>query len=112
PLSSCVVAPFIVIIDNREQKPFRFDGFTVQSRNGEMLPLLVPQQRGTLKQGDYSLRGFEDRVAIERKSLHDLFHTIAHERERFNDELKRMAHLPCDLDGLAAVVVEAKWSRV
>ena len=46
--------------------------------------------RGTLKTGDYSLAGFEDQVAIERKSLDDLVQTMIRDRERFERELERL----------------------
>lgn len=61
----------------------------------------------TLRQGDYSLWGCHDRVAVERKSKADLFATLGQGRDRFERELERMASLE-----FAAVVVEAEWSEV
>lgn len=60
-----------------------------------------------LATGDYSLFGFEDQVAIERKSLADLFGTLGQGRKRFERELTRLAAMK-----FAAVVVEAEWSAV
>lgn len=60
-----------------------------------------------LKSGDYSLRGYEERVAIERKSLADLFSTFGQHRDRFQRELERLAELD-----FAALVVEADWPTI
>ena len=80
-----------IVIDTREQRPFSFGRWEVES------------QRGTLQTGDYSLAGFEDRVAIERKSVDDLIACfMGANRERFERELSRAR----DYD-LFAVVVEA-----
>lgn len=87
------VPPFEILIDTREQTPLLFD---------------APTRRATLQTGDYSLSGFSDRVAIERKSLPDLVHTVIHERERFERELERAARW-YDFRGL---VIVASWQRV
>ena len=49
-----------ILIDTREQAPFTFQGYDVDP------------EPATLPVGDYSLVGFEDRAAVERKSLDDL----------------------------------------
>ena len=49
-----------VVCDSREQQPYTFAGF----------PAVV--EVAGLEAGDYSLAGFERRVAIERKSIQDL----------------------------------------
>lgn len=49
-----------IVIDTREQTPYGFAKYDAE-------PI-----RAALPTGDYSLPGFEDRVAIERKSLDDL----------------------------------------
>jgi DNA excision repair protein ERCC-4 len=85
----------IVIIDTREQAPYTFEGYDAQT------------ERGTLATGDYSLAGFEDRIAIERKSLDDLIVCLCHERERFERELHRAKALD-----YFAVVVEASFAEV
>lgn len=79
--------PFVV--DTREQPhtAWTFDGPTV---------------RGTLATGDYSLVGFENRVALARKTLPDLVACCTGERDRFWRELERLG--PFDF---RAVVVEA-----
>ncbi|MDY3555319.1 hypothetical protein R5W24_004461 [Gemmata sp. JC717] len=94
-----------VIIDTREQKPFGFTGFTCDAADGGG-PLTVPTIRDTLASGDYSLVAHAG-IAIERKSLADLYGTIGQGRERFERELERLAKLD-----FAAVVIEATWPEV
>lgn len=66
----------IVIVDTREQLPWKFPGFEYQVQ--------------ALKSGDYSLAGYENQVSIERKSLNDFIGTLTKGRERFERELKRL----------------------
>ena len=83
-----------IIVDSREQLPFNFshERYDVQI------------QQGTLTVGDYSLRGLEDKVAVERKSLPDLVQCLGRERSRFERELQRGQALDA-----FAVVIEASW---
>lgn len=81
------------IIDTREQTPLCLD------------PL--PWKRGTLVTGDYSVRGLERVIAIERKSLPDLLACIGSDRERFEREMLRMLAYPT-----RGVVVEATWREL
>ncbi len=57
----------------------------------ETVPLFEcpPCTRGTLRNGDYSLRGFEDVIAIERKSISDLFGSVGNGRKRFLMQVRR-----------------------
>ena len=66
----------VAIIDNREQCPFTFAN--------------LPTEPGALATGDYSIRGLEHLVSVERKSLDDLLGCIGRDRDRFRRELKRM----------------------
>lgn len=85
-----------ILIDSREQLPFSFAGYDV-----------APEVVG-LPVGDYSLPGFEDRVALERKALDDLIGClIGSNRDRFEKELYKGRHYD-----LFAVVVEAPLSAV
>lgn len=85
-----------IIIDTREQRPFDFTKYDVET------------VRAALPAGDYSLPGFEDRAAVERKSLDDLIGCLKGEnRERFERELARLR-----VYDLAAVVVEASLDDV
>lgn len=84
-----------LLVDTREQKPFAFERFQVEV------------ERATLPAGDYSLPGFEDRVAIERKELNDLIGCLTSGRDRFERELSKLRFYD-----LAAVVVEASLEDV
>jgi len=84
------------LIDSREQLPFSFSKYEVTT---EVVTLPV---------GDYSLPGFTDRVAIERKALEDLVSCLmGSNRERFERELYRGRHYD-----LFAVVVESTLADV
>jgi ERCC4-type nuclease len=67
----------VIIVDSREQRPYAFSNRVIR-------------QIQALPAGDYSLQGFENKAAIERKSLDDLVNTVVHERERFERELNRL----------------------
>jgi DNA excision repair protein ERCC-4 len=85
-----------ILIDSREQLPFAFAGYEVSP---EVAALPV---------GDYSLPGFTDRAAVERKSIDDLVGCLmGSNRERFERELARGRHYD-----LFAVVVEASLADV
>lgn len=104
PTTGRFIAP--VVIDTREQKPFTFKGIICDKIDGGG-ELIVTTKRGTLRSGDYSLEGFEDSLAVERKSLSDLYSTLSQGRARFERELARLASYR-----FAAVVIEADWSEV
>ena len=69
----------VFVIDSREQLPYTFPG-----RLNEVV---------CLKNGDYSIKGYEHLIAIERKSIGDLIQSICQERERFERELERSMKL-------------------
>lgn len=81
----------VAIIDSREQQPF------------ELAPLR--SMRAGLPTGDYSIKGLEDVVALERKSLSDLVGCFGAERDRFEAELTRLRSY-----ATRAVIVEASWA--
>lgn len=110
------VAPFTVVIDTREQAPYSFTGIktdvsSTRKRKGQSkpqsLPLIVPTVVETLKSGDYSIRGHELSISVERKSLQDLYGTLSQRRKQFVAELERLNEMP-----FAAVVVESGWESV
>ena len=82
--------PFTIVIDTREQLPYNFVDHD---------PELVVVD--TLKTGDYSLRGLEDKVCVERKSKADAYGTIGKGRARFLRELTRMSTMD-----YAAIIIE------
>lgn len=83
----------IAIIDTREQTPLR-------------LPC-IRSEAGTLTTGDYSLKGLESIVAIERKSLPDLVACCGRERERFDRAVQRLIAYP-----VRSLVIEADWHDI
>jgi ERCC4-type nuclease len=78
------------VVDSREQLPL------------DLSPLKV--ERGSLPTGDYSIRGLENFVSIERKSAEDMLCCIGRERERFDREIQRLLAYP-----VRAIVVESGW---
>jgi len=65
-----------IIIDSREQKPYLFPGYKTITQK--------------LNAGDYSIEDYQHRIAIERKSIADLYGTIGKGRKRFVAELERL----------------------
>lgn len=75
---------------NKELKP---EQITVIRDSREQTPAdLTPMKMitGTLVTGDYSIRGLESLVSIERKTLQDLIGCVGRERERFEREIQRL----------------------
>lgn len=97
PFADLSVAPFTIIIDSREQLPYSFD----------VLDCVVPTITKGLASGDYSVAGMADAVAIERKSLEDLYGSVTWGRERFEREIERLNSFQS-----AFVVVEATWPEI
>ena len=85
-----------ILADTREQAPYGFNGYAALPR------------RATIPAGDYSLPGFGDHVAIERKELGGLVACLmGSNRGRFERELAKLRFYD-----LAAVVVEASMQDV
>ncbi len=89
---------FTAIVDSREQTPLK-----LEYKPGEILR----SERGTLYSGDYSVKGLEHHIAIERKSLDDLMGCIGTHRERFEREILRLRGYP-----VKAIVVESTWKVI
>lgn len=96
----------IIVVDTREQAGYTFAGLKSDAVDGGHV-MTVRTERRTLKSGDYSLSGFETRVAVERKSLADLFGTIGQGRDRFERELERL-----NAFDFAVVMVESTWPEI
>ena len=80
-----------IIIDSREQIPYVFQG--------------VETVRRALPAGDYSVLGYEDVIAVERKSLDDFVKTVVKDRSRFKAELIKLGEYR-----YACVVIEGNLS--
>ena len=98
---SPVYTPFRVAVDQREQLPYSFEGLLADASQSHR-PLVVVCENHHLETGDYSIVGMSDLVAIERKSLADLYTTLGQGRDRFEAEHQRLAGM-----SFAAVVIEA-----
>lgn len=97
--------PFRVVVDTREQAPFRFSGLRLRDSQGGSTLLVELVTDRCLRSGDYSIDGFENRFAIERKSKPDLYGSLTGDRDRFEREMQRLTEME-----FAAVVVESDWS--
>jgi DNA excision repair protein ERCC-4 len=86
-------AQFTVLIEDREQLPFDFEPFGMRS------------ERCHLTTGDYTIRGCENSIAIERKSPEDLAGSCGCGRDPFQREMDRLRAFPT-----RAVVVECSWA--
>lgn len=87
-----------VIVDTREQLPL-----DLVLPSGEKLQTI----RQGLPTGDYSVKGIENEVAIERKSLPDFVKCVTIDRDRFIRELHRLRSYRT-----RAVVLEASWDHI
>ena len=97
------ITKYTILVDDREKHPYRFQGLcSDQSAGG--LPLLVKYDVRRLATGDYTLLGWENSVAIERKSTEDAYQTFGKGRARFERELDRLNAMQ-----FAAVVIENDW---
>lgn len=101
-----VIFPCPVVVDTREKKPYAFRSIRADARQGGGI-MEVQAVSATVPSGDYSLLGFVGSVAVERKSIADLFGTLGKGRERFERELDRLSSMECP-----NVVVEAEWSEI
>ena len=99
--SDYVEVPFTILVDTREQLPYRFQGYTADARD-KHVPLVVRTEKATLQTGDYTIKGLEHKFTIERKSIDDAYSTFTHDHERFKRELERMRSMD-----FAAVVIES-----
>lgn len=86
--------PFEIVIDTREQQPWAFNAET-------------PVSRHALPAGDYSLRGYETAISIERKSKEDFVSTVIKARRRFHSELALLQAYVAPI-----IVVECTYSEI
>ena len=83
----------IILVDDREKKPFNFPG--------------VETEEARLETGDYTVKGWEDYFAVERKSLNDLATSVGNGRDRFEAEIRRAQNM-----NEFAVVVEGSRADI
>ena len=83
----------VMVVDTREQKPYKFKTLETEVK--------------CLKAGDYSIKGYEERFSVERKSLSDFVGSITTGRDRFERELVLLS----DMDW-AGVVIETDFRSI
>lgn len=81
-----------IIIDSREQAPYSFDGYSTKVAK--------------LGTGDYSIEGYESKIAVERKSKEDAYGCVGASRDRFIRCLGRLGMLE-----RAAIVIECSLTE-
>lgn len=89
-----------LIVDTREQAAYIFKAFR---------RWFTGIERRTLSVGDYSIAGLEDRLAVERKSVQDLFNCCSPlgSRDAFIRACARLAKLE-----FSALVIEGSLTRI
>lgn len=65
-----------LVVDTRERKPYEFEDYSHVIKR-------------KLDVGDYTLDGYEQTFAVERKSLDDLANSLGTDRDRFEREIVR-----------------------
>jgi ERCC4-type nuclease len=105
-VGNIAICPWTMIVDTREQAPWTFEGLAGVGRDyGKRLVVRV--ERRTLAAGDYSVEGFEGKVAVERKSLEDLYGTLGAGFDRFEREMEKLNQL-----NFAAIAIEADLREI
>jgi hypothetical protein len=99
-------SPFVVLVDTREQLPYTFPRVLADANEGGQ-PIRVRTAKCTLAAGDYSIEGYANMVAVERKSAADLAGTLTAGRRRFQAEMDRLREYDA-----AWIVVEAELSEL
>lgn len=101
--------PFTIVIDTAEKAPYTFAHPLAVDASRPPLRIVTEQRKlfiaGTQLSIDYSLAGYTDRVAVERKSWSDFLMTLGQTRARFQRKLG-LLHANYEF---AVVVVEAEW---
>ena len=69
-----VLPEFVLLIDDRERTPYQ----------------LTSAKKAHLRTGDYTVEGYEDVFAVERKSYEDVYSCLTTNRRRLAAQLKRL----------------------
>ena len=103
-----ILMPFTILVSGAEQARYWFADLRADA-NRQNRPLAVPSEWAHLPTGDYTIRGLEKLILIERKSKEDLFGTLGNQerRERFRREHQRLSHVD-----FGAVVIEADMAEI
>jgi len=98
--SSITLLKPTLIIDSMEQRPYSFKRFQ---------KWFAAIEHRKLASGDYSIAGLEDRVAVERKSLQDLFNCCSpyHSRDTFVRACECLSKME-----FSALVIEGSITKI
>jgi ERCC4-type nuclease len=90
---------FVIVVDSQETKyPYLFSGELLVRK-----PLLVDG----IRTGDYSIKGFERKITIERKTLTDLYSSLSTRRIKFMEEMERVQYFDCKV-----LLIESTYDQV
>lgn len=88
-----------------------WDDSLIRVDTREQAPLWEVAEKATLHTGDYAVVGYEDKIAVERKSIADLLGSLGGKggvrRKRFEAEFARLGAMP-----RKAVVIEGTISAI
>ncbi len=87
----------VIVRDKREQRPYDFLSCGCD----------ITVEDGTLDTADYSVKHFENSVAVERKELSDIVNCLGNDRQRFLREMQRARRLDA-----FCVVLEGAWTDI
>jgi len=88
--------PVTILVDDREKKPWK------------VYSLMFKFKKKRLKVGDYTIEGYEDKIAIEKKSgIVELINNLSgRDRPRFKKFLEKLSQYP-----IRCIVVEDSFSH-
>lgn len=111
--------PFTILVDSNETLPYEFEEIKsdgkVWSIKKTRVPLWTMNEKeittkaGTFKCGlaDYTIKGMEEQIQIERKTKSDLFLSLGANRDRMEARIARLNQ--CEI---AFFLIEAEWSEI
>lgn len=101
-----IIVPFTILVSGAEQARYWFTCINSDAEK-KYRPLIINTEWAHLETGDYTIKGMEQLVTVERKSVSDLLNTLAHGRDRFKREHERMAKMQT-----ACVMIEGTWPEI
>jgi len=102
PLKPVVLPPGLIMIqDTREQRPLLIKEEMADIVKGELVVI-----RTALPDGDYSIKGFEDKFCIERKQISDFYQYIGKDRNATRRKMERFKDI-ISAGGFAGLIIES-----
>ena len=92
---------YTIIVDSREQNAL----WMKSSKRTKI-------KKEKLDTGDYSAKGYEDKICLERKSLGDLFGSLGKGHKRFRKELERarsLDYFAIIIEGSIMSILNKEW---